>query len=278
MSPIGINEGKDNVLNSGGSDSRPLILVTNDDGIYTHGIQELAVLMSGLGDVIVAAPRDHQSGMSQAITVMDRLEVSRYRQGRTPEQYAISGTPCDCVKVALHALVPRRPDLVVSGINYGSNASINVLYSGTVGAALEGAIAGIPSIAYSTVREGVDQEGYKPYRSYILKLAREVLEDGLPWGVALNVNMPGFPIEGMVWCRQARARWTQDVESLEPDEDGKLFYRIRGFFESLDPRANDTDDYYLRERYITVVPTLADLTDRQLLAERGGSVWRPMQE
>lgn len=255
---------------------RPLILVTNDDGIDTPGIQELAQLMERVGEVIVAAPLTPHSGMSHAITVGERLLIEPFPEGCTSRQYGINGTPADCVKVALHALVPRCPDLVVSGINFGSNASINVLYSGTVSAALEAAVAGIPSIAFSMVRRGLEG-GYAPYHPYCMHLVNMVLEEGLPWGVTLNVNFPRKPVQGLRWCRQAAAHWIGDVDSHAQEycHEDVRYYTIKGDFESLEPEAADTDDYMLRQHYVSVVPTHVDMTAHGYLKQKEGITWQP---
>lgn len=260
---------------------RPLILVTNDDGIDTPGIQELAHLMEQRGTVVVVAPRDPQSGQSQAVTVGQQLSIQPFTTGRTATQYYVTGTPTDCVKVALHAIMPRRPDLVVSGINFGSNASINSRYSGTVGAAMEAAISGIPSIAFSMVRKGLEG-GYEPYHPYCLYLVDLVLSRGLPWGVTLNVNLPRKPVEGLRWARQSGARWV--CYRVTPDDPAgqDIFtppaqYTIGGTLEELEPDASDVDIYMLRNRYVSVVPTQADPTHFALLNEMKDTIWRPKE-
>ena len=251
---------------------RPTILVTNDDGIEAHGLHALATAMLERGDVVVVAPREGHSGMSQALTV--RVPV-RYREEKanTPyRQYSVNGTPTDCVKLALHTIVPCRPALVVAGINHGSNASINVLYSGTMGATLEGCVAGLPSIGFSLVNRepGAD---LAPYLPYCVDIAHAVLERGLPEGVALNVNLPRRAVQGVKICRQAPARWHSEYDARK-DPWGGDYYWLTGIFESLDGEAEDTDDWALRHSYISIVPTRVDMTDYPMVKAMEDWKWR----
>ncbi|PIE84632.1 MAG: 5'/3'-nucleotidase SurE [Bacteroidia bacterium] len=242
---------------------KPLILVSNDDGIDAKGIGLLATAMADLGEVWVVAPAQAQSGMSQALTAVRPLRMKELDRGRPYREFSVDGTPVDCVKLALWGIVPRQPDLVVAGINHGSNGSINVLYSGTMGATLEGCIAGIPSIGYSQVGRRV-QEKFQPY---VQRIARNVLERGLPQGVCLNVNLPQRPFDGEVRvCRQANARFDNTYEQRE-DPFGKPYYWLCDSFRSLEYYAPDTDDMGLREGCITIVPTMIDLTHRATMEE-----------
>ena len=182
--------------------SRPLFLLTNDDGITARGLQELARALSHIADICVVAPDTVRSGMSQAVTSAVPLRIEEYKKGTTPyPQYAVNGTPADCVKLALYHVLHRRPDMVIAGINHGSNASVNVLYSGTMGATLEGCIAGFPSIGFSLVNRTLDAD-LSPYLPWCEKIVRTTLEHGLPQGVALNVNLPRRQVQGIRVCRQ----------------------------------------------------------------------------
>ncbi len=246
----------------------PLILVTNDDGIDAKGISMLAGAMLRLGEVWVVAPADAQSGKSQALTAMMPLRVQEMKRDRSFREFRVFGTPTDCVKLALWDLLPRRPDLIVAGVNHGSNGSINVLYSGTMGATMEGCVAGIPSIGFSQVGRRM-QEVFDPY---LTRIAATVLRNGLPKGVCLNVNLPQRPFNGEVRvCRQADALFDNTYDARE-DPFGKPYYWLCDSFRSLEPDAPDTDDFGLRQGAITVVPTRVDLTD--LVALEKLQAWR----
>lgn len=244
---------------------KPLILVTNDDGIEAPGIAALATEMATIGDVVVAAPAEPHSGMSQAITSNTPIRCRELHENRPYRQYAVAGTPTDCVKLALATLVERRPDLVVSGINHGSNASVNVLYSGTMGAALEGCVAGIPSIGFSLVNSARDAD-MSPYMPYCNRIASLVLQRGLPDGVALNVNLPRKAITGVRVCRQARAKWVNEFDS-RVDPWGHNYYWLIGTFCNLESQATDTDDRGLGDGCITIVPVHIDMTDYPTLEQ-----------
>ena len=169
--------------------NRPIILVTNDDGITAAGIQNLAYLMKELGDVIIVAPDSPQSAMGHAITIAKPLRLEKVDLYEGIQSYQCSGTPVDCVKLAVNKILHRKPDLLVSGINHGSNSSINILYSGTMSAAMEGAIEGIPSIGFS-LSDFSANANFQPTHKYILSIAKNVLENGLPKSTLLNVNFP----------------------------------------------------------------------------------------
>lgn len=238
---------------------RPLILVTNDDGVQAPGIQALATQLALLGDVVVVAPTLPHSGMSQAITSTEPVRCAEYGAQTPFRQYAVNGTPTDCVKLALHTILERKPDLVASGINHGSNASVNVLYSGTMGAALEGCVAGIPSVGFSLVNSAINTD-LSPYLPYCLQISRLVLENGLPEGVALNVNLPRKAVTGVRVCRQAHARWENEFEARR-DPRGEPYYWLTGTYRNLEPEARDTDDAGLAEGCVVIVPVKIDMTD-----------------
>ena len=240
---------------------RPLILVVNDDGVTAPGIRTLIRLMKELGEVIVVAPDGPQSGMGHAITLDAMLHAERVHIDKGDQvEYACSGTPVDCVKLAMNKLVPRRPDLCVSGINHGSNSSINVLYSGTMSAAVEGAIEGIPSIGFSLLDYSHDAD-FSQCEEYVTKIAKQVLENGLPKGTCLNVNIPKLKkdeLKGIRICRQANGNWIEEFdERVSPQ--GETYYWLTGKFVNYD-KGEDTDIWALENSYISVVPVMFDVT------------------
>lgn len=251
------------------SEHKPLILVTNDDGITSHGIRTLANLMKQLGNVVVVAPNSPQSGMGHAITIAHPLRL--YPTDIFPDfpAYECSGTPADCVKLAKnHILKDRKPDLVVSGINHGSNTSISVLYSGTMSAAIEAAIEGIPAIGFS-LNDFSRQADFSHTEEHILAIARNVLTHGMAKGVALNVNFPAKqpePLKGIKICRQADAKW-QEVFDERRDPHGRRYFWLAGEFVNFDPQAEDTDEYALAHNYTSVVPCKYDLTAYDTIQE-----------
>ncbi len=242
---------------------KPLILVTNDDGITAPGLRALISYMKELGEVMVVAPDSPQSGMGHAITLDNTLYSKRvvidHDNGAIAE-YSCSGTPADCVKLALQELLPRRPDICVSGINHGSNSSINVIYSGTMSAAIEAGIEGVPAIGFSLCDYAWDAN-FKPAASSIKKVVSEALLKGIPRDVVLNVNIPkseSEPLKGIRVCRQARANWKERFDK-RTNPMGKDYYWLTGEFELLD-RGEDTDEWALANGYVSVVPTQFDLT------------------
>jgi 5'-nucleotidase len=246
---------------------KPLILISNDDGIQAPGIQALTDILVEIGECYVIAPHDEQSGVSHAITIRHpvRARAVPYTSGhQVVSAYAVGGTPVDCVKLAVDQLLPRTPDLVVSGINQGPNAAINTIYSGTVSAALEGAILGINSIAFSlSAWNGGD---FYASRKYIQQIVRRVLNHPLPEGVLLNVNIPDLPeeeIKGIAVTRQAESRWQESfVERIDPTN--QPYYWITGEFVNLD-KGEHTDLDALENGWISVTPIRPDLTAHDLL-------------
>jgi 5'-nucleotidase len=238
---------------------RPLILVTNDDGITAPGIRTLISVMNEIGDVVVVAPDSPQSGMGHAVTINDTLYCSEITIDNGPQrEFQSSGTPADCVKLAVSELMDRKPDLCVSGINHGSNSSINVIYSGTMSAAVEAGVEGIPAIGFSLLDYSWNAD-FEPLKSYIKKIALNVLENGLPDGVVLNVNFPkNNAFEGIKICRQARANWVEEFDK-RVNPQGRVYYWLTGKFENMDT-GEDTDEWALANNYISVVPVQFDLT------------------
>lgn len=258
--------------------SKPLILVCNDDGIFSLGIRTLIDVMSELGEVVVVAPDSPQSGMGHAITIGNtlRLESSDLFPGIVA--YECSGTPADCIKLAKHhVLKGRKPDLVVSGINHGSNSSISVLYSGTMSAAIEGALEGLPAIGFSLCDYGSHAD-FSHTKKYIKQIATEVLTNGLPKGITLNVNFPPkdkAPLKGIKICRQALARWEEKFDE-RVDPNGRRYFWMAGNFENKDA-GEDTDEWALANGYVSVVPCTYDLTAHQLMGQLNRE-WKFLQE
>lgn len=245
--------------------NRPTILVVNDDGITAPGIRNLAHLMQELGDVVVVAPDSPQSAMGHAITISKPLRLEKVQVfDDISETYQCSGTPVDCVKLAVNKVLHRKPDLCVSGINHGSNASINVIYSGTMSAAMEGAIEGIPSIGFSHASFSMDTD-FSPVKAAVRNLAQQVLQHGLPPGVLLNVNFPNVPeLKGIKICRQAIAKWEEEFdERLDPHR--RKYYWLTGKF-VLQDTGEDTDEHALAKGYASVVPVQFDFTAHHAIA------------
>lgn len=241
--------------------SRPLILVSNDDGITSKGIRVLVSVMKKLGDVVVVAPDSPQSGMGHAITIGETLRLHEEDIFEDVLAYKSSGTPADCVKLAKHyVLKDRTPDLVVSGINHGSNTSISVLYSGTMSAAIEGALEGYPSIGFSLC-DFSSKADFSHVEEWVEKIARQVLENGISKGVALNVNFPpkrNEPIKGIKICRQADAKWQEEfAERFDPT--GRKYFWMAGNFVNFD-KGEDNDEWAIANNYISIVPCQYDLT------------------
>ncbi len=237
-----------------------LILITNDDGFTSVGIASLAEAMEGLGDVMIVAPLEPQSGMSQAITVKHPLRVDK-AQLNGCISYSVNGTPTDCVKLACNQLLPRKPDLLVSGINHGSNSSTSVLYSGTMGAALEGCVNGIPSIGFSLISYD-PKANFDTAKIFARKIASQVLSHGLPLHTCLNVNIPEVAedqIKGIRICRQTMGFWQEEFDR-RTDPSGHDYYWLTGEYFNREPEATDTDEWALKNNYIAIVPLRTDLT------------------
>lgn len=249
---------------------KPLILVTNDDGITAPGLRSLIQFASEIGDVVVVAPDSPQSGMGHAITINNTLHATKMtaieKDGALAE-YSCSGTPADCVKMGLQELLDHRPALVLSGINHGSNASINVIYSGTMSAAIEAGIEGVPAIGFSLC-DYTWKADFSQSKLAIQNIIREALKNGIPNGVVLNVNIPKLDskdLKGIRICRQARANWKEKFDK-RTSPMGKDYYWLTGEFELLD-KGEDTDEWALANGYISVVPTQFDLTAHQSIAQ-----------
>jgi 5'-nucleotidase len=241
--------------------NKPLILVTNDDGITAPGIRALISVMSEIGTVVVVAPDKPQSAMGHAITLNSTLFINKVSKENTEiTEYSCSGTPVDCVKLAVNEILHRKPDLCVSGINHGSNSSINVIYSGTMSAAVEAGIEGIPAIGFSLLDYDWNAD-FDAIKSSIRKITLEVLEKGMPENVVFNVNFPKLKeneIKGIKICRQAKAIWMEKFDKRITPQ-GKDYYWLTGEFVNQD-KGEDTDEWALENGYISVVPVQFDLT------------------
>lgn len=237
------------------------ILVTNDDGITAKGLNALVEAIKDLGNIIVVAPDGPRSAQSKAITVTTPLRYWKQYTNGNLTMYRCNGTPCDCVKIGMYSILDRKPDLLVAGINHGTNSSINVIYSGTMGAALEGCAEGIPSMGLSLCSYDPNADMTEAVR-HSVKLIKKVLEEGLPIGICLNVNFPVGEIKGVRMVRQSRGRWQERfVEGTDPA--GNKYYWLTGTFNNFEPDAEDTDEGTLKAGYASIVPCHIDLTHYQ---------------
>lgn len=242
---------------------RPLILVTNDDGMYAGGLETLIKVAGQFGEVVAISSREPMSGMSHAITVKVPLRVQLVSEEPGLTRYVCNGTPVDGVKLIFNSLSDRRPDLLLSGINHGSNSSSSVLYSGTMAAAMEGAVNHIPSIGFSLL-DFDPQADFSASAFYAEEVIRHVLENGLSDGVCLNVNIPRLPrekIRGLRICRQAKGYWKEEFER-RVDPNGAEYFWLTGFFHNMEPDngGEGTDEWALKNGYVSVVPINTDLT------------------
>jgi len=239
----------------------PTIMVTNDDGVFAPGIRTLIKVMRKLGRVVVVAPDRARSAQGHAITVSSPLRVKKLKEEEFYREYGCNGTPVDCVKMGRQIVLRRDPDLLVSGINHGSNASINVIYSGTMAAVFEAAIDKIPAIGFS-LNDFSHAADLSHTEKYIESIARNVLEKGLPKGVCLNVNIPANSdkaIKGVKVCRQSMGSWVEEFDE-RVDPRGRNYYWITGVFSNPDNVAG-TDTMAMEENYVSVVPMKFDFTD-----------------
>jgi len=246
--------------------TKPLFLVTNDDGVDAKGLMALIDVVKPLGKVLVVAPAEPQSGMSHAITVKIPLRLAKVEDSENLTIYKCYGTPVDCVKMAFNHLLEDRPDLLVSGINHGSNASTSVFYSGTMGAALEGCINEVNSIGFSLLNLEHDAD-FAAAKHYADLVIRKVLQNGLPPAVCLNVNIPdgkAESISGIKYCRQNRGYWREEFDK-RTDPLGKHYFWLTGYFHNCEPEATDTDEWALENHYVSIVPLHTDLTSYDTL-------------
>jgi 5'-nucleotidase len=261
-------------------EGRPVILITNDDGIISPGIRALVEVMATLGDVTVVAPDSPQSGKGHAITLEEPLRIERVDVFGDIPAWQCSGTPVDCVKIAIDKILHRKPDLCVSGINHGSNSSINIIYSGTMSAAMEAAIDGIPAIGFSLLDYDFEAD-FTASKHFVKIIAEQVLEHGLPGGALLNVNIPKLSLEdikGVRICRQAVAKWVEEFDE-RIDPRGRKYYWLTGKFVNFD-HGDDTDEWALHNGYISVVPVQYDLTNHHTIRyiQKNWTIYTPETE
>lgn len=236
---------------------KPLIFITNDDSIDAKGLHHLVDCVRPMGDIYVVAPDRPNSGQSSAFTVNAPLHIIERPDYNGAVMRSVTGTPVDCVKLAMHHILPRRPDIILSGINHGSNAGNSVIYSGTMGAVFEGCMQGIPSVGYSLLSHSPSAD-FSECTPYITDITTRVLREGLPADVCLNINFPAkVKIEGMKVVRAARSHWTEEYqEYLDPH--GKPFFWLTGRIINDEPENADTDLYWLDRNFATTVPASAD--------------------
>jgi 5'-nucleotidase len=240
--------------------SELLILITNDDGYSSKGIKALINAVKNLGKILIVAPDSPQSGMGHAISVNKPIRCYKTNFFDSVEAYCCTGTPVDCIKMGLYLLKDKKPDLILSGINHGSNVSTNILYSGTMSAAVEGALSGIPSVGYS-LTDYSDDADFQYSEKIVQIISKKIIKEGLKKGTCLNVNIPNIKenqIKGIKVCRQGRAFW-DDTFDHRKDPLGKDYYWLTGSFSSKE-QAIDTDINYLENNYVTIVPTQFDMT------------------
>lgn len=251
----------------------PTILITNDDGITAPGIRNLVEAVKDLGKVVVVAPDKPQSGMGHAITIGHPLRLNKIDIFEGVESWQTSGTPVDCVKLAVDKVLHRKPDLCLSGINHGANHSINVIYSGTMSAAMEASIESIPSIGFSLLNYNYEAD-FEPAKFYVRKIVSSLLKKKMEKHMLLNVNIPSVPMElikGVKVCRQAYAKYEEDFKQRK-DPHGKKYYWLTGAFVNFDT-GKDTDVWALDNNYVSVVPVQFDLTN-YALKEKLEKTWK----
>lgn len=240
------------------TETKPLILITNDDGYRAKGIAQLTEIMQSFGEVVVVAPDSPRSAQSSALTTQIPLRATKHQVSDNLTYYLCNGTPVDCIKLAVNKLVPRKPDLIVSGINHGSNAGISVVYSGTMGAAIEGCICHIPSVGFSLCDHSPNAD-FQHTIKYIKQIVRDVLNHGLPNGVCLNVNFPTGEIKGIEVASQTDGRWVKEFQE-STDGIGSPVYWITGHFENREPDNKQSDEWLLAHQFASVVPVKVDMT------------------
>lgn len=245
----------------------PVILVTNDDGIRAKGLHSLIEMAKPFGRIVVVAPEEGNSGMSHAITIKTPLRIRKHKRTDDVDFYSVNGTPVDCVKLAMNQVFSSPPDMLLSGINHGSNSSVSVFYSGTMAAVIEGCLYGIPSIGFSLL-DFMPEADFTGAVHYGRTVIQNVLEHGLADGCCLNVNVPAIPLEnikGIKVCRQNKGTWREEFER-RVDPRGMEYFWLTGYFKNEEPMATDTDEYLLSKGYISVVPIGVDLTNHKELS------------
>jgi len=237
---------------------RPLILVTNDDGIHAKGLLELIDVMYFFGEVVVISPEASMSGMSNAITVDRPLRATKVKDMNGVTAYKCNGTPVDCVKLGFNHLLDRTPDYVVSGINHGSNSSISIIYSGTMGAAIEGSLHGVPSIGFSLCDYNPDAD-FSRAKIFVAKIFQSVIENGLTPFTCLNVNIPKEKPKGIKVCRQTHGKWVEEFDK-RTDPHNREYFWLSGYFKNFEENHDETDEQALENHFVSIVPVTVDMT------------------
>jgi 5'-nucleotidase len=263
-SPVKKGKPKTAKTTTGSRKEKPVILITNDDGVTAPGIMNLVEAVKDLGKVVVVAPDKPQSGMGHAITIGQPLRLHKSNVFGDIEAYSCTGTPVDCVKLAVDKVLRRKPDLCLSGINHGANHSINVIYSGTMSAAVEAAIESIPSAGFSLLDYSIEAD-FTGARKYVRMVVEKMLTTKMDKHTVLNVNIPALPVEalkGFKLCRQAYAKYEEDFMERQ-DPHGKMYYWLTGEFVNFD-KGKDTDVWALANGYVSIVPVQFDMTHYEL--------------
>ena len=245
--------------------NKPLILVSNDDGVTAKGINELIRMLRPLGEVVVMAPDAPRSGAACSLTVVSPVHYALCNKEEGLTVYACSGTPVDCVKLAMHDVLSRRHGVIVGGINHGDNSAVNVHYSGTMGVVLEGCMKGVPSIGFSLCNHDPDAD-FSPLVKYVQGITAQVLEHGLPEGVCLNVNFPSAPsFRGVKVCRQTRGGWQHEwAPCLHPRKSN--YYWLTGSFHPVE-MGEDSDAWALEHDYVAITPVQIDVTAYGMISQ-----------
>ena len=244
---------------------KPLILVTNDDGIHARGLRELVEVMQFFGEVIVISSEVSMSGKACGITVDHPLRATPVEDILGVPTFKCNGTPVDSVKLSFNSLLERTPDYVVSGINHGSNASVSVIYSGTMGAAIEGSLHGVPSIGFSLDDYSPDAD-FSKAKLVVAKVFQNVIENGIPEFTCLNVNIPKGKPKGIKLCRQAHGKWVEEFEK-RTDPHGREYHWLAGYFKNFEEEATETDLFALKNNFASIVPVSVDMTSYKSLEE-----------
>jgi len=250
------------------NEKKRLILISNDDGINAKGLKYLIDIAKDFGDVVVIAPEKGKSGMSHSVTLNEPIYLNKISKEEGLSVYACSGTPADSIKIALHKVLNRKPDLVLAGINHGSNASVSAIYSGTVAAAREGSMNGITSVAFSLLSHDPNAD-FSAAAKYTKIIIEKVLQNGIAKQTCLNVNIPNIPekdIKGIKMCRQTLGKWIEEFD-YRVSPHNKDYYWLTGEFSNFEPQAQDTDEWALNNNYVAIVPVKVDLTSYQVLDE-----------
>ena len=243
------------------SNTRPYILISNDDGYQAKGLNVLINAAKPFGDLIIVSSERGESGMSHAITMKTPLRIEKIKEEEGLTMYVTNGTPVDCVKLALNRFCTRKPDLILAGVNHGSNASISVIYSGTLGAAREGCLNRVPSIGFSLLNHDKDAD-FSVVSHYLPRIIMAALENGLTDQTFLNINFPDVPlseIKGLKVCRKTKGVWKEEYEK-RTDPHGGSYYWLTGAFSNFEPEAEDTDEWALERNYVAIVPSQIDST------------------